>query len=180
MRDRQKAALNTAGKQLLAEVGKDDPFTYPPAEVLDYLAGRENKLRDVPRSIFEEIKATIEEGLVKGETTQELTSRVRGAFNGVEAGRARRIARTETSAAYGAGREAAMQQAGIQYKKWLTSGNDNVRAAHAAANGQIVRIDETFTVDGESLAYPGDDAGSPGNVIECHCVSVATAEGPTE
>lgn len=178
MRDRQKLALATAGKQLFAEVGKDDPFAYPPEEVLNFLAARENKLKDTPREIHEEIKATIEQGLVDGDTQEQLAARVRTSFNGVSSARARRIALTETAAAYGAGRDEAMIQAGVQYKRWLTSGNDNVRSAHAAANGQTVAIDEAFTVDGEPLMFPGDDSGSPGNVINCHCVSIATTDAP--
>jgi SPP1 gp7 family putative phage head morphogenesis protein len=179
MRNQGKSALQTAGQQLLAELAKDDPFVYPPEEVLDYLARRENKLANTPTSIFEEIKATLEEGFVAGDTQDELASRVRAAFNGIDATRARRIALTETAAAYGAGRAQAMDQAGVQYKKWLSSGGDNVRAAHAAANGQVVPVHEHFIVDGEPLEFPGDDSGSPGNIINCHCVSVAVA-GPEE
>lgn len=176
MRDRQRDALDQAGVQLFAEVGKDDPFKYPPEGVLDYLAARENKLSNTPTQIHEEIKAALEEGLVKGETTEELAARVRQTFNGINQTRARRIAMTETAAAYGAGREEAMQQAGIQYKRWLTSGGDNVRGAHAEANGQTVPVDQPFEVGGEQLMFPGDDAGSAENVINCHCVSVAVAQ----
>jgi SPP1 gp7 family putative phage head morphogenesis protein len=175
MEAQQRSALDTAGAQLFAEVGKDDPFKYPGAEVLNYLAARKKKLSDTPTQIHEEIKAALEEGLLAGETQNELASRVRSAFNGISSERARRIAMTETAAAYGAGRDEGMRQAGVQYKRWLTSGGDNVRSAHADANGQTVPVDEPFTVDGEALMYPGDDAGSAANVINCHCVSIAVA-----
>jgi uncharacterized protein with gpF-like domain len=65
-----------------------------------------------------------------------------------------------------------MRDAGVSRKRWLTSGNDNVRPAHAAANGQEVGIDEAFIVDGEELDHPGDEHGSPANVINCHCISI--------
>ena len=180
MRNQHKVALNTAGKQLFAEVGRDDPFAFPPAEVLNFLAGRQNKLSSIPGSIHEEIKAAIEEGLVKGESTDQIAARVRAAFNGIDADRAKRIALTETAAAYGAGRDEAMKQAGVTYKAWLTSGNANVRSAHLEAGLTYpkdggIPYDEPFVVDGELLMYPGDDAGSPGNVINCHCISIAVA-----
>jgi uncharacterized protein with gpF-like domain len=92
--------------------------------------------------------------------------------------RARRIAMTETAAAYGAGRDSAMKSAGVQWKQWLTSGNDNVRPYHAEANGQTVTIDEPFIVGGEELMHPGDDTGSAANVINCHCISIAVAQVP--
>lgn len=180
MRSQHRVALNTAGKQLFAEVGRDDPFAFPPAEVLNFLAGRQNKFSGVPGSIHEEIKAAIEEGLVKGESTDQIAARVRAAFNGIDSDRAKRIALTETAAAYGAGRDEAMKQAGVTHKAWLTSGNANVRAAHLEAGLTYpkdggIPFDEPFVVDGEELMFPGDDAGSPGNVINCHCISIAVA-----
>jgi SPP1 gp7 family putative phage head morphogenesis protein len=173
----QKNALQTAGTQLLAELDKDDPWSMPPAEVTQYLAARENRLRDVPQNVFDRIKASLSAGLDAGDTTAELTSRVKAEFNTIADGEARRIAMTETAAAYGAGRDSAMKSAGVQFKQWLTSGNDNVRPYHAEANGQTVQIDEPFIVGGEELMHPGDDTGSAGNVINCHCISIAVA-GP--
>ena len=175
MERQQRTALDVAGKQLFAELGKDDPFAYPPGEALDYLGRRQNKLADVPADIWEQIRASLQEGLNAGDSTAELAKRVRSTFNAIDAERARRIALTETSAAYGAGREAAMRSAGVRYKRWLTSGNDNVRPSHAAANGQTGPGDQPCIVDGEARMHPGDDAGSPGNVINCHCVSIAVA-----
>ena len=46
------------------------------------------------------------------------------------------------------------------------------RDAHAEAHGQTVGLHEPFSVDGESLMYPGDPVGSPENIINCLCVSV--------
>ena len=37
------------------------------------------------------------------------------------------------------------------------------------ADGQVRAIGDTFDVDGEQLAYPGDPSGSAGNVINCRC-----------
>jgi hypothetical protein len=38
-----------------------------------------------------------------------------------------------------------------------------------AADGQVVGLDEPFIVGGEQLMYPGDPAGSPGNICNCLC-----------
>jgi SPP1 gp7 family putative phage head morphogenesis protein len=171
-RKQDKVALAKAGQQLFAEIGQDDPFAFPPEEVLEYMRARENKLSDVPQEVFNQLKESLEEGVTGGETTDQLADRVRSTFNDISKERARTIASTETAAAYGAGREEAMRSAGVEYKEWLTSGNDNVRATHAAANNQRVPIDEPFEVGGEELMYPGDSNGSAENVINCHCVSV--------
>lgn len=168
-------AISTAGQELFNEVGKDDVFSMPMPKVQEFLRGRENKLSGIPTEVFDRIRKGLEEGIQNGETTDELAKRIRTDFNDIGRGRAQVIAMTETSAAYGAARQDAMEQAGIQFKKWLTSGLPNVRPAHRAANGQVVGINESFEVGGEELDHPGDPSGAPENVINCHCVSISAA-----
>lgn len=180
MRKQQTVALNRAGSQLLKELGKDDPYQHAPAKVLEYLSHRENKLAGVPQDVFDRVRDTLADGLDAGETTQQLAARAKKVFNQLGDAEALRIAQTETSAAYGTGRHEAMRAAGVQYKAWLTSGNDNVREAHRLAGltyspDTPILLDEPFVVDGEELMHPGDDAGSPGNTINCHCVQIAVA-----
>jgi hypothetical protein len=80
---------------------------------------------------------------------------------------------TETGAAYGWGNFTAQKEAGITRRMWTTSRLNNVRPTHQEAEGQIVSIDEPFMVGGEFLDYPGDEKGSPEEVINCHCIAVA-------
>ncbi len=175
LRKASTAALQQAGSQLLAEIGFDDPFRFPDEKALSFLAQRENKLVNAPQEIFNTVRTELEEGITEGESIAELSDRIRGKFNDISA-RARTIAMTETAAAYGAARQEAMEQSGVEYKQWLTSGAGNVRAAHAAANGQTVPVTAHFEVGGEALESPGDPNGSPGNVINCHCVAIAVAK----
>ncbi len=68
---------------------------------------------------------------------------------------------------------AAAVLAGITLTKtWIAVMDDTTRPAHADADGQTVGVDEPFNVDGDELEYPGDDAGDPGNVINCRCTTV--------
>lgn len=176
MRKQQELTLGDAAKQLFSEIGKDDPYTMPPEKVLAFVKQRENRLSGVPADIHEKIKAALDEGINAGESTAQLSDRIRAAFNGLSRDRATMIAQTETSAAYGYSRDVAMKAAGVSYKRWLTSGNSNVRAAHADANGQTVPVDDPFIVGGELLQHPGDNTASAGNTINCHCVAIAVAE----
>ena len=185
MEKQHTQAVQTSGQQLLAELKLDDPFQAPPAEVLAFVRARQNKLSGVPDEVHARIKASLEAGLASGESTAQLAARVRAEFNAIDDGRSRVIASTETAAAYGAGRAQAMAQAGVQWKAWLTSGNGNVRAAHFEAGfdyrpENAIPIDEPFIVGGERLMHPGDPSGSPANTINCHCVSIAVANGPAE
>ncbi len=58
-------------------------------------------------------------------------------------------------------------------KQWMATHDDRTRRYprdafdHLAADGQVVDVDKPFIVSGEKLMYPGDPAGSPGNVINC-------------
>jgi len=184
MRNTGMNALQTAGDQLLKELGKDDPWKMPQAETIEFLRQRENRLAGVPDDVFERIKGTIEEGITNGDSLKQIANAVRGEFNDLGDKRASVIASTETAAAYGTGRQLAMEEAGIQFKQWLTSNNDNVRAAHRAMNGATVPIDEQFTVinpktgEVDKIDHPADPTGAPWNVINCHCVQIAVASGP--
>lgn len=77
---------------------------------------------------------------------------------------------TESNARIAVGLEAKKSGKKV-FKKWVAILDDRTRDAHREANGQIVDIDDTFTVGGESLSQPCDPAGSPGNIINCRCTT---------
>jgi len=68
----------------------------------------------------------------------------------------------------------ALEANGWIAKTWLC-GSGSSRDAHSNAHGQTVRIDEPFSVGGESLMYPGDPAGSAKNTCGCQCIVVPGA-----
>lgn len=167
-----RTALNTAGQQLFDEVKHDEKFSMPESDVTTFNTQRQNKIKGASEDIWNDVRGAIQEGIDAGEPTEKIASRVRAAFNGISQGRARRIAVTEMGVAYGVARDEGMRQAGIEAKEWLSSGDARVRDAHMIANGQVVPVDGKFFVDGEYLEHPGDPAGSPGNTINCRCVSI--------
>lgn len=59
-------------------------------------------------------------------------------------------------------------------KEWWTVGDDRVREAHLAADGQTVQVGEPYTVGGEKLMQPKDTSlgASLGNVAGCRCSSI--------
>jgi uncharacterized protein with gpF-like domain len=179
LHDESSAALATAGQELYDELGRDDPWTMPARETVDFLRRRENLLADVPDEIHQQIENALIDGLKAGDTHDELISRIEKAFEGVGEGRASTIASTETAAAYGYSRDKAMQSAGVTHKKWLISHSPFIkqhRPTHVAADGQVRKVTEPYHVGGEALMYPGDEKGSPENTINCHCISIPIAE----
>ena len=172
-----QSVMQRAGDELYSEIGQDDPWKMAPKSALKFIRGRDKLLESVGDTAQAQLNTALANGLAKGETTEQLSDRVRGVFNNLQNFEARRIAMTETSATYGFTRNEAMNEAGVEYKSWLSSHGPTVREAHAAAEEQYgdapIPIDEPFVVDGEELMYPGDESGSPGNVINCHCIQIA-------
>lgn len=164
--------------QFAEEIGSDDPWEMEGQTTLNFLAKRENRIRDAARGIHDEIKRELDQGLQAGETNAELADRVRRAFNGISKDRAETIAATEITAAYGYARHDAMGGLGIDRKQWLSAQDGRVRDTHMRADGQEVGMDEPFIVElkdggSEELMYPGDEKGSAENVIRCRCVELA-------
>jgi len=85
--------------------------------------------------------------------------------------RAERIARTEIVAASNLGANEGAKNAGIELRKeWVPIVDENTRESHVAMSGHPpVGLDEPFDVGGELLQYPGDQAGSAENIINCRC-----------
>lgn len=94
--------------------------------------------------------------------------------------RAQLIARTETTKAMNTGAMMAAAAGNVAVRKqWVSAQDNRTRRLprdqfdHLHMNGAIVEFDEPFIVDskdgGGQLQYPGDPAGSAGNVINCRC-----------
>ena len=124
---------------------------------------------------------TVLQRLVKNPDFNALNERqaqriLRQKFNGLSKTNAQRIIRTEsTLAANYATQQTAIVAFGINNleKEWFAAMDERTRAAHAAADGQIVDANRPFIVGGEELMMPGDVSGSPGNVINCRCSSAS-------
>ena len=91
------------------------------------------------------------------------------------------IARTETIRASNAGSNELFDEWGIAEKEWLSTPDGRTRDAHQIGSAWghepvIAKIDETFTVGGEQLRFPGDPNGSPENTISCRCTIIPVVD----
>lgn len=173
MADGISQAIGKAGSETLREVDSPLSFAPPPPEVADFLRVRQNLLKGVADDVWQRVRGAIETSMQQGEGIDGIAKSIRQEFNAIAEGRSTVIAQTEAQAAFSFARQAGLEQAGVKYKKWLSAADNKVRATHLEANGEVVPIDEKFTVGGEELDHPGDIAGSPGNVINCRCVLIA-------
>ncbi len=136
----------------------------------------------VNNTTIEQLKEELIAGFQNGESIEKLAERVKTVFEYATKSRCLTIARTEVIGATNAGITDTYRLSGVvEYKEWLTARDEKVRPEHIAADGQIVKIDEMFTVGGEVLKFPGDPNGSPGNIVNCRCtvLPVLEREGET-
>lgn len=178
-----KETLNQAGKEARAECGVTDPWTMPPKKVGEFIAGREQSIMGVGGTVRDQLNTALSQGYDAGETHAELTARVREVFSNLSKGEAERVARTETNLAFNYARQDALDDAGIEYKSWLSSHGPNVREGHAEAEEaymeEPIALNLPFEVeldgDVEQMMFPGDDSlgASAGNIINCQCLQLA-------
>ncbi|MFI1956960.1 phage minor head protein [Streptomyces althioticus] len=149
-----------------------------PASLGTYVEATEHLLRAVGDRLTEAAVAELAEGLDAGEDTEQLRARLRAMFSrdGAQLGtmREERIARTEAARAWNAATLAAAEDVTDPgrplVKQWTTRRDARVRDAHDAADGQIRLLDETFTVGGVPMRYPGDPTAPASLTVNCRCI----------
>lgn len=131
-----------------------------------------NRIPQITETTRAAIGETLAEGLRDGETTRDLIARVRDAFDEASAARAELIARTETNRSSNWAIRQGQKLSGITKREWVANRDSRTRDEHAALDGQVVGIDEPFTVAGYSAMAPGD-SGDPSFDCNCRCVTSA-------
>lgn len=162
-------------------------------QVMNTLAAVYIGLEGVRRRIFgvtettrQQIVNAVQRGYSEGTPVREVAANIREVTPAISRMRAQTIARTETHGAANFGSNEAAKQTGLPLRReWLAAHDMRTRTVdpligdpdefgHRQADGQIVGMDQPFLVPKrgggvESLMYPGDPHGSPGNTISCRC-----------
>ena len=148
------------------------------AFVMAQLAMTQNFLVRIPDEVYELVFAEITDAVNGGEDVDGVARRVDRvlSYTGSERwpNRARVIAQTETTRAYGAGTLAGgLEQSRLTgrllRKRWDTEHDTRVRTSHREVDGDVLDLGMPFYVDGVPLMFPGDPMGPPETVINCRC-----------
>jgi hypothetical protein len=138
------------------------------------------KVTQVSQTTVNQVRHLIGKGEQEGLGTEAIGRQIRQAIPGISAYRAATIARTETHTASNIGALAAAQATGLNLRKeWMAAEDDRTREDHADADGQIVGLNESFTVGGVEMMEPGDPSAPPEQTINCRC-AMAFIEGAGE
>lgn len=156
------------------------------AFVMSQLAQTQNLLSNIPNEAYNLIFAELTDGTNAGENVDQLAHRVEKvlSYTGSDRwpGRARNIAQTETTRAYGAGTLAAgLEQSRVTgrllRKRWDSSKDLRVRPEHRAVDGTTQDLGMPFMVGGFPMMFPGDPMGPADEVCGCRC-NLAIVNGP--
>lgn len=131
-----------------------------------------SKIKDIPAEYLPRMNTQL--GLVLTgvknpfEAAQEINNIAKIGMN-----RALVITRTETGRAFSSATQTRLEDAADlipdMQKKWKGSGKAMPRATHAAADGQIVGVNETFDIGGIPMRFPKDPQAPIGEVVNCGC-----------
>ena len=114
-----------------------------------------------------------QEGFGEIETAKVVLSNVRSQAGVLSSYRAKMISRTESHSAAMTSNHTAAKSTGLPLlKEWVASRSERTRPDHEEANGQRVKIDDSFIVGGEYLLMPGDPSGSAEQIINCRCAQI--------
>lgn len=133
-----------------------------------FAAGQVVGITDTTRNL---IRGALAEGESGGMGPNETAGLIVDRLGGVAAvARATTIARTETHTAANYGSQEAAKATALELEReWAAVEDSRTRPSHAEADGQVVDMEEPFSVGGAVLQFPGDPSGPPEEVINCRC-----------
>lgn len=122
-----------------------------------------DNLRDLLRGVIEK---AVRQNLSKVDTAKE----IRKAWGEVSKSRARLIARTETTTVAGFAQMETAKEFSIELDKvWIAARDNRTRNDHRSADGQRVKYEDEFTINGVKMRQPGDPKGGAANCCNCRC-----------
>lgn len=153
--------------------------------VVASLAQTENLLVRIPDEVYNLVFAEITDAVNAGEDLGQVAQRVDHVLSYTDSerwpNRAKVIAQTETTRAYGAGTLAAgMEQSRVTgrllRKRWDTRDDSRVRSPHREVDGETRDLSMPFYVDGFPMMFPGDPIAPADLVCGCRCNLVIVNE----
>ena len=147
-------------EQTVERLVKDNPDLLPRAQVNIPKDQRWNK---------EHINAAITQGILQGETIDEVAIRL-AEVTDMSKNAAVRNAATMTTSAQNGGRIDSYKRAqdmGIAIKKrWIATLDGHTRPSHRLCDGEVRELGKPFP---NGLIFPGDPNGTPAEVYNCRC-----------
>jgi 5'-3' exonuclease len=142
--------------------------------ITEYNKTVDNRIRGIAETTKKQISLVVEEGQRLGLNKRTIARNINEKFIEISKGRAKTIARTETSKATSITTHEAATYGQMEYKIWMHVGAGSTdRPYHRdILSGQKIKIDEPFNVDGNDGMYPHDPNLPVGEIINCACICI--------
>jgi hypothetical protein len=181
--DLYEAVAAAAGARVADAFGIDFDLENPAMQ--DLIKARSNQLAgQVTDTTYKQITEALADGAAAGEDTTALAARIREVFADATKNRSVVIARTEVVSAFNgstAQLAAILPDDVVAGQEWIATRDGRTREAHAAADGQVRRPGEAFSVGGHAMAYPGDPSAPAEETVQCRCtLALLTPEDMAE
>lgn len=159
------------GKYTYGELGKKAFSSFLGGLINWAISTAKKKVLGINTFSKKKIDKIIDKAIKEGKTMQQTKDMLKKEFKTMSDYRAMLIARTEVNAASNRGSLEGARQSKISdlKKEWLATLDSRTRPTHRSANGQIVALEESFTVGGNKMQYPGDPNGGSKETIRCRC-----------
>lgn len=153
----QKNVIIDKGNEVLDFLGLSTFFDTWTRDSVNFIRRDGTKIiRNINETTRDLLKDSLAEGLQKGESVDQLKSRVSSIFVSARTSRAEQIARTEVIRATNFATEEAYRQSKIvKAKEWLTAIDERVCPWCASMDGKIIPVDKSFFEEGGSLTVDG-------------------------
>lgn len=188
-----QALYTDSARKIAEELGKAAPILSAsnPQAAAFLAAKRINLTEGILSTLSTEITNTLAAALVdpNGFAVQTLTEAVRDRLGELEdqvqvmldriPERAQLIARTETTAVQSAALVAESKAQGVKRMVWLSALGPGTRETHAAMDGLIREVGQSFR-DDITLRWPGDPMAPVGEIANCACSLSPVIEGLPE
>lgn len=129
----------------------------------------------------EVVQSVMLQAILQGESIPKISKRLAKAVADKNYKASIRNARTMITGVENAARIDGFKRAqsmGIELQKqWLATLDSRTRHEHRLLDGEVVDVDEPFTVNGETIRYPGDPE-APGHLVyNCRCTLLSSIKG---
>lgn len=175
--------VREAGEETVAAFNLGLSFDVENPNVRLMLQKAKNRITDINKTTYEQLKRTFIESYDAGDSMQALAQKIKEQYSHLASrkGRAITIARTETGALVNGGTVESYSQNGVVKMEWLATQDGVCRPEHGnpyptGADGEVIRIGDKFMGTGEPLDNPCDPNGSGWNVINCRCTTIPVIE----
>jgi uncharacterized protein with gpF-like domain len=139
----------------------------------DLLTEAGDKISGIGKATKIQIRRVLDEAVAAGDSLLKASEKIDELYlEQIIPNRSEVIARTEVVSASSRAADFAAKATELPLEKeWISTKDDRTRESHEAVNGARVKLDESFTVNGYDMLYPGDASqGAPaGEIIQCRC-----------